>query len=1008
MRKLTILFVVLFAITVHFAQAKPTPIAEGPQPQDGPPTSWPFTAPTAKSLVDTTYILGGPDRWDGTFETPDGQPDWHGWTHYDVISITDNHWHVSTYWADSIEGHGPGNHALYCGDENIPSCHENDPEGGYGNSWFDDAEWTHAVDDPAQPVVVRLTGVMTVDLWDETWDWLELFVKRGDDAEMLDTWTGRIDTTVTIDYSTVVSPGEYTGPDGDEVMLFWRVWSDGAWSDEDCMAPSHGACQIDDLSVYFDDVLITFDDFEPGNPVNWGPAPFIGVGDFANLRNDLGNLDPCKDNHTWQANFVDDGMVVPELDGTPCIDHCYDPGGWIVNNDGGLLADDNTPWFLENIIVSPPIAYLSGNDGAELLFDVYRHEPFTSSDDAGMFYRWHVRSTDSPDPADLELAPWKDRNWLFYGGPDFKRHEEPVTDLLVPDRQWVQIGLRVTELGWHWGINGSNGTPAPYFDNVALKVWDPVGPDIQVKGYNLFGDAFPQAGSLNPTDLTANSCRVDMNGGLFNGGRGDSLVAMVKPLRHGATVPEDPILHWVMECNPLFDTVRTGVPDQDGILRGMTTGTETMHEHGSPLPDHWTFDLQDQGFFFPGDRLRYYIIGSDDLDGDIRTSVWPPDTTGVTDFSRESPFTSMTEIRGLPSVTQPVAGEFTQPSIIFCNDTDDSRLAAVWYDALDDLGYVRGVAYDIVTLDRIDQEIRLDLTMNLGFFDSYQTMIYARGSEFNGTLQEEDVLHITTWLDLGNKQALMAGDGVGRDFSYGAGPALANRLGVNFEATYIYDLNGGMRDLQISPVFGNGVLPEDLYWQVYDGCPTVRISNAISAMANGVASASLDPEGTTGGPYAALVTVDDQLLLNRTAVMPFELDRVDGLTIGSAKNGDSLSPKALLLDYLLFWLGTDGASPVDDVPEHGQVSVHAQPNPFNPQTTIAFELPRAMAVSLDIYDLQGRLIRSLLNEAAHTAGRHQKVWDGRDGGGQATASGVYFFRFSTGDHQRVGKLTLLK
>ena len=108
---------------------------------------------------------------------------------------------------------------------------------------------------------------------------------------------------------------------------------------------------------------------------------------------------------------------------------------------------------------------------------------------------------------------------------------------------------------------------------------------------------------------------------------------------------------------------------------------------------------------------------------------------------------------------------------------------------------------------------------------------------------------------------------------------------------------------------GNGILPDYYFWQVYDGCPTVRVSNAISAIESGVASATLDPEGTTGGPFAALVTVTDgQNPLNRTAVMPFDLDRVDGLTVGSAKNGNALSPKAHLLDYLLFWLGTDGAS----------------------------------------------------------------------------------------------------
>ena len=123
---------------------------------------------------------------------------------------------------------------------------------------------------------------------------------------------------------------------------------------------------------------------------------------------------------------------------------------------------------------------------------------------------------------------------------------------------------------------------------------------------------------------------------------------------------------------------------------------------------------------------------------------------------------------------------------------------------------------------------------------------------------------------------------------------------------------------------------------------------------------------------------------------------------------DVFSAQAHLVNFLLFWLGADGATSVDDIPGIGQVTVAAHPNPFNPQTTIAFDLPRALEVSLEIYDLKGRLVRTLLSGNPHSAGNHKQVWDGRDADGQATASGVYFYRFTAGDQNRVGKLTLLK
>ena len=67
------------------------------------------------------------------------------------------------------------------------------------------------------------------------------------------------------------------------------------------------------------------------------------------------------------------------------------------------------------------------------------------------------------------------------------------------------------------------------------------------------------------------------------------------------------------------------------------------------------------------------------------------------------------------------------------------------------------------------------------------------------------------------------------------------------------------------------------------------------------------------------------------------------------------------------------------------------PNPFNPTTTIQFSLPVPAAVSVDIFDIGGRRVRSLLNEA-RGAGNHAVRWDARDDRGQQVSTGVYFYR----------------
>ena len=145
--KIVVVVMTLFACCAH---AKPVQRDVAPEPQDSPSPRVEFPATTANAVVDTTYLLGGPGQWDGSFETPAGQPDLHGWTHEDASIVYEYHWHVSTYMADQIPGHGPGNHAMYCGDETIPACSPSDTIGGYGNGWLEEIEWRRKPADHAR------------------------------------------------------------------------------------------------------------------------------------------------------------------------------------------------------------------------------------------------------------------------------------------------------------------------------------------------------------------------------------------------------------------------------------------------------------------------------------------------------------------------------------------------------------------------------------------------------------------------------------------------------------------------------------------------------------------------------------------------------------------------------------------------------------------------------------------------------------------------------------------
>ena len=85
----------------------------------------------------------------------------------------------------------------------------------------------------------------------------------------------------------------------------------------------------------------------------------------------------------------------------------------------------------------------------------------------------------------------------------------------------------------------------------------------------------------------------------------------------------------------------------------------------------------------------------------------------------------------------------------------------------------------------------------------------------------------------------------------------------------------------------------------------------------------------------------------------------------------------------------------------------AYPNPFNPESTIRFSLPREEHVSLQVFSLSGQLIKTL-HEGFVEAGVYESVWDGMNESGESAASGVYLYSLQAGSFQATKKLTLLK
>lgn len=83
------------------------------------------------------------------------------------------------------------------------------------------------------------------------------------------------------------------------------------------------------------------------------------------------------------------------------------------------------------------------------------------------------------------------------------------------------------------------------------------------------------------------------------------------------------------------------------------------------------------------------------------------------------------------------------------------------------------------------------------------------------------------------------------------------------------------------------------------------------------------------------------------------------------------------------------------------------PNPFNPMTAISYSIPAAGHVTLDVYDIAGRLVVRLVDDV-QAAGAHSERWNGLDGAGSPVASGTYVYRMTTGGRSLVRKMLLVR
>lgn len=112
----------------------------------------------------------------------------------------------------------------------------------------------------------------------------------------------------------------------------------------------------------------------------------------------------------------------------------------------------------------------------------------------------------------------------------------------------------------------------------------------------------------------------------------------------------------------------------------------------------------------------------------------------------------------------------------------------------------------------------------------------------------------------------------------------------------------------------------------------------------------------------------------------------------------------LIIDYVV---GVEGKPDTISKTNAKTLLENSYPMPFKAQTTISYNLGQRTLVCLAVYNLQGKLLRTLVN-GCQDAGKHAVKWDGRDEAGRKAASGIYFYRLASNEFNSTKKMVVLK
>lgn len=622
---------------------------------------------------------------------------------------------------------------------------------------------------------------------------------------------------------------------------------------------------------------------------------------------------------------------------------------------------------MDNLVNTPPI-FINRSSTAFVDFDVYRNLPLN----ACFYYHTNFRTKNA---GDVNWSAWQDPTFfVYYGGSkDWITQRIPLPGAGNHDSLQVQLGLRDYAQTFCGGISSPGGVYA-FFDNVKIGVIGTAPPSFIVRDIDLFNDTF----RTTPFFQTDN----------MNSAVGDSAVVQV----NASFGYKDGFLHW-----------RTG----PGAF-----STVPLHRVAPALPTH--FDVDVPAAIYPaGTTLEYYFSATDSLNTGVN---YPADAVSASHYLTAS-------ILPIKTAINPGLGCFDSlATILFVNHfsgretspriADALKAQGFKFDTWDVNGPSSGIGNCLGGSDPTDTQYHWPQT-DVTSLTQYKTIIWHSGDLSSFTITPQDQSVIQSWIQQAGKDRnfWISGDDVGYELAV-SGMEFNNFLGFTAGARYVRDIWESVPQDTLHPVVTGvaGGPAAGRFMHLNGDCPIINKFDMIASSSQALSS---------GKAGTLLRYPNNQPAMTRfaTKYTSFGTDSARAVFTGFSFNsieegGERLQLAKNVVNGYFKETNCYTPSSVSEDPVGSAPTVRTQlfqntPNPFNPATVIGFSLAQRGHVTVEIFSVTGRRVRTL-TDRIYDQGVHQLRWDGTDDLGHALASGAYFYRLRAPGTDDSKKLILLR